>query len=134
MIRPFVARAQEIVANSLNRLSMTSFRVLRETCALMHADGDVWSSRFSRKLTHIDPMTSKSQSGWVVCFAGAPITWVFKMQTITDLSTTEVEYITLSTSLREVIPLMGKPAKMAYKSRTFPSKIIAPFSNTTVEH
>ena len=52
-------------------------------------------------------MMSKSRSGWIVCFAGAPITWVSKMQTITALSTTEAEYIALSTSLREVIPLMG---------------------------
>ena len=56
---------------------------------------------------HVDPMTSKSRSGWIVCFAGAPITWASKMQTITALSTTEAEYIALSTSLREVIPLMG---------------------------
>ena len=52
-------------------------------------------------------MTSKSRSGWIVCFAGAPITWAPKIQTITALSTTEAEYIALSTSLREVIPLMG---------------------------
>ena len=56
---------------------------------------------------HNDPMTSKSRSGWIVRFAGAPITWASKTQTITVLSTTEVEYIALSTSIREVIPLMG---------------------------
>ena len=56
---------------------------------------------------HIDPMASKSCSGWIFRFAGVPITWSFKLQTITALSTTEAEYITLSTSLREVIPLMG---------------------------
>ena len=56
---------------------------------------------------HIDPMTSKSRSGWIVHFTGAPITLVSKMQTITVLSTTEAVYIVLSTSLREVIRLMG---------------------------
>ena len=56
---------------------------------------------------HNDPMTVKSHSGWIVRFAGAPITWASKMQTITAMSTTEAEYIALSTSLREVIPLMG---------------------------
>ena len=56
---------------------------------------------------HVDPMTANSRSGWIVRFAGAPITWASKMQTITALSTTEAEYIALSTSLREVIPLMG---------------------------
>ena len=54
-----------------------------------------------------DPMTAKSCSGWIVRFASAPITWASKMQTITAMSTTEAEYIALSTSLREVIPLMG---------------------------
>ena len=52
-------------------------------------------------------MTSKSRSAWIVPFAGTPITWASKMQTITALSTTEAEYIVLSTCLREVIPLMG---------------------------
>ena len=52
-------------------------------------------------------MTSKSCSGWLIHFTGAPITWSSKIQTITALSTTEAEYIALSTSLREVIPLMG---------------------------
>ena len=56
---------------------------------------------------HSDSMTAKSHSGWIVCFAGVPITWASKMQTITAMSTTEAEYIALSTSLREVIPLMG---------------------------
>ena len=56
---------------------------------------------------HIDPMTSKSRSGWIVRFAGAPISWVSKIQTITAMSTPEAEYIARSTSLREVIPLMG---------------------------
>ena len=56
---------------------------------------------------HIDPMMSKSRSGWIVRFAGIPITWASRMQTITAMSTTEAEYIALSTRLREVIPLMG---------------------------
>ena len=52
-------------------------------------------------------MTSKSRSGWVVRFAGAPIAWASKMQMITALSTSEAEYIALSTGLWEVIPLVG---------------------------
>ena len=52
-------------------------------------------------------MTSKSRSGWLVRFAGAPITRASKMQTITAMPTTEAEYIALSTSLREVILMMG---------------------------
>ena len=56
---------------------------------------------------HVDPMTSKSRSGWPVRFAGVPITWASKMQTITAMSMTEAEYIALSTSLRGVICMMG---------------------------
>ena len=73
-----------------------------------------------------DPMTAKSRSGWMIHFAGAPITWASKMQTITALSTTEAEYIALSTSLREVIPLMGmlkEAVEQGVKINDVPPKI-----------
>ena len=35
------------------------------------------------------------------------MTWSSKIETTTTLSTTEAEYVALSMSLREVIPLMG---------------------------
>ena len=83
---------------------------------------------------HVDPMTSKSRSGWIVRFAGAPITWASKMQTITALSTTEAEYIALSTSLREVIPLMGilkEAREHGINIKDIPPKV---HSKTIVEH
>ena len=40
-------------------------------------------------------------------FAGCPITWGSKLQTEIALSTTESEYIALSSAMREVIPFMG---------------------------
>ena len=52
-------------------------------------------------------MTSKSRAGLVIQFAACPLTWASKIQNITTLSTTEVEYVALSMSLREVILLMG---------------------------
>ena len=75
---------------------------------------------------HNDRMTFKSRSGWIICFAGAPITWASKIQTITGLSMTEAEYIALSTSLRAVIPLMGmlkKAAEQEVKINNLPPKI-----------
>ena len=66
-----------------------------------------FSSNWRQRDAHNDPMTAKSRSGWIVRFTGAPITWASKIQTITALSTTEAEYIALSMSLREVIPLMS---------------------------
>ena len=40
-------------------------------------------------------------------YAGCPLTWSSKIQTEIALSTTEAEYIALSQSLREVIPMMN---------------------------
>ena len=40
-------------------------------------------------------------------FAGCPITWDSRLQTEIALSTTESEYIALSTAMREVIHFMG---------------------------
>ena len=49
-----------------------------------------------------------SRIGFVVMFAGFPITWGSKLQTEIVLSTTESEYIiALSTAMREVTPFMG---------------------------
>ena len=53
-----------------------------------------------------DPMTAKSRSGLVITYAGCPITWAFRMQTLMSLSMTKAEYVSLSSALREQIPLM----------------------------
>ena len=53
-----------------------------------------------------DPDTAQSQTGFVITYAGCPIIWTSKLQTQIALSTTEAEYIALSTALRDVIPLM----------------------------
>ena len=48
-----------------------------------------------------------SRSGFIIFYAGCPIHWVSKLQTEIALSTTESEYIALSQSMRDVIPLMN---------------------------
>jgi hypothetical protein len=50
--------------------------------------------------------TARSRTGYIIKYAGCPLVWGSKLQTEIALSTTESEYISLSTSLREVIPLM----------------------------
>lgn len=50
--------------------------------------------------------TARSRSGFVITYAGCPICWGSKLQTLVALSTTEAEYISASNALREVIPLM----------------------------
>ena len=56
---------------------------------------------------HSSPESVLSRTGFVIFFAGCPITWGSKLQTEIALSTTESEYIALSTAMREVIPFMG---------------------------
>ena len=53
---------------------------------------------FDRKIAGTDPTTSKSCSGWAITYAGCPVTWASKLRTLTALSTTEAEYIALSTA------------------------------------
>ena len=53
-----------------------------------------------------DPITAKSRSGWIIRYAGCPITWASKLQTLTALSTTETEYVALSMAMREQLPLI----------------------------
>jgi hypothetical protein len=54
-----------------------------------------------------DPTTARSRSGYIIRYCGCPITWRSKLQTEVALSTTEAEYVALSQSLREVIPIMN---------------------------
>ena len=58
-----------------------------------------------------------SRSGFVIKYTDRPIYWSSKLQTEIALSTAEAEYIALSSSLREVIPLM---AVMDELNKVFP--------------
>jgi hypothetical protein len=53
-----------------------------------------------------DTSNLMSRLGFVIKYADCPIYWSSKLQTEIALSTAEVEYIALSSSLHEVIPLM----------------------------
>ena len=56
---------------------------------------------------HDSPESVLSRTGFVIMYAGCPITWGSKLQTEISLSTTESEYIALSSAMREVIPFLG---------------------------
>ena len=53
-----------------------------------------------------DASTVLSRTGYVIRYMGCPLLWVSKLQTEISLSTTEAEYIALSQSLRDVLPLI----------------------------
>ena len=52
-----------------------------------------------------DPATAKSRTGYVITFAGCPLLWASKLQSIVALSSTESELIAASDALRASINL-----------------------------
>jgi hypothetical protein len=66
-----------------------------------------FSGNWNNAFAAVDPSTAKSRSGWIIFFAGCPVSWASKLQSNVALSTTEAQYIAMSQSLREVIPVMN---------------------------
>jgi hypothetical protein len=84
-----------------------------------YCDKDL-SGNWNREFAPVDPSTAKSQSGWIIFFAGCPISWASKLQSQNVLSTTEAEYITMSQALRDIIPVMNLLQEMReHTSRWF---------------
>jgi hypothetical protein len=83
----------------------TRFKPDRDKGFECYCDAD-FSGNWNKHLTPFDPSTAKSQSGWIVFYAGCPVVWASKLQTEVALSTTEAEYIAMSQSLRDVLPIM----------------------------
>jgi hypothetical protein len=61
----------------------------------------------------VDPSTAKSRSGWIIFYAGCPVSWASKLQSQVALSTTEAEYIAMSQALHDVIPSMNLLQEMS---------------------
>ena len=53
-----------------------------------------------------DSNSAKSRTGYVIMYHGCPLLWASRLQTVFPLSTTEAEYVALSTALRDVISVM----------------------------
>jgi hypothetical protein len=60
-----------------------------------------------------DPASVKSRSGYMITLGGCPLTWTSKLQTEIALSTMQAEYVALSLSLRELIPLQDVVKELA---------------------
>ena len=52
-----------------------------------------------------DPLCVKSWTGYVLLVGNCPVHWVSKLQSEISVSTMEAEYISLSTAMRDLIPL-----------------------------
>jgi hypothetical protein len=52
-----------------------------------------------------NPASVKSRTGYIILYRGSPLIWVSKLQTQIALSTMEAEYVALSQSMRDLIPI-----------------------------
>jgi hypothetical protein len=59
-----------------------------------------------------DPVSVKSRTGYVLTLANCPLLWASKLQTEITVSTMESEYVALSQSMRDVIPMRRMVTKV----------------------
>jgi hypothetical protein len=71
-----------------------------------YCDAD-FSGNQNKEFTPVDPSTAKSQSRWIIFYAGCPVSWASKLQSQVAQSTTDGKYIARSQALRNVIPIMN---------------------------
>jgi hypothetical protein len=69
----------------------------------LYADAD-FAGLWNAEDPH-DPVCVKSRSGYVLTLGDVPILWGSKLQTEITLSTTESEYVSLSTAMRQLLPV-----------------------------
>jgi Reverse transcriptase (RNA-dependent DNA polymerase)/GAG-pre-integrase domain len=62
-----------------------------------------------------DSDTARSRTGYMITYAGCPLVWASKLQSHIALSSTEAEYIALSTAMRDVIPLIELLKEMKHQ-------------------
>lgn len=79
-----------------------------------YADAN-FAGAFQHDFSQQNPACTKSRSGWYIMYVGCPIVWVSKLQTLVALSTTEANYIALSSALCDVIPVMQLIEEMKNK-------------------
>jgi hypothetical protein len=81
---------------------------------------------------HQDPVCVKSRTGYCLTLGSCPLLWVSKLQTEIALSTTEAEYIALSQSMRDLIP-MRRLIKEAGEALGFDLSATASLHSTVFE-
>ncbi|GKY99224.1 hypothetical protein MPSEU_000877800 [Mayamaea pseudoterrestris] len=64
-----------------------------------------------------DPVCAQSRTGYLIMLGGCPVFWQSKLQTEIALSTMESEYVALSSSLRQVIPIQAIVKEMGNKMK-----------------
>ena len=69
----------------------------------VYVDAD-FAGNYAKEINQC-PESVKSRTGCVIRYAGCPIHWFSRLQSEISLSTTEAEYIALSTAAREALPM-----------------------------
>jgi hypothetical protein len=82
-----------------------------------------WSTATSE-----DPSSVKSRTGYIITFASCPVLWCSKMQTEVALSTTGAEYIALSQSTRDLIPMRELLQELSKTTKLIVGSTIAHFT------
>ena len=70
----------------------------------LYVDADF--CRLFRQEANNDPNSVRSRTGYVITLCGCPLLWRSALQTLLSQSTLEAEYVALSESMRDVLPLM----------------------------
>ena len=60
-----------------------------------------------------NPESCLLRIGYIIYIAGCPVTWTLKSQSKITLSTTEAEYVDLSTAMCELIPFIRIMKKLS---------------------
>lgn len=120
--RPDIAHAVGLLSKHLTAYDNTHWDAAKQVLRYLHAT-ELFSIRYSRNLANYSgPKLAapigycdsdwagtisdrKSTSGYVFLFAGGPISWISKRQSIVALSSTEAEYISLSECTKQAIYL-----------------------------
>ena len=123
--RPDISVATHQCARFNNYPRLSHERAVKRTCKYLLSsknEGTIFRPDISRGLEcHVDadfaggwatgdgtqPETVLSRTSYIISYAGCPIYWASKLQTEIALSTTEAEYIALSTATREVLPFLN---------------------------
>ena len=90
----------------------------------MYVDAD-FAGTWHREYTHICS-SCLSRTGYIITYNGCPIHWGSKLQSEIALSTTEAEYIALSTATRELLPLRHILTELSMSSPIATSQPLPP--------
>jgi hypothetical protein len=83
----------------------------------------LFAGEWDKSIAQHEPDTARSRSGFVIMYANCPIMWSSKLQTEFALSATEVEYVALSQSLREVLPTLELLSELKESNFTYKDDI-----------